>query len=76
MLSAYLHFGQISPNGMLNDLNKLKRRKPTLQKAIHTFIGEMLWREFSYYVLYHYDASHGERSEGEYSEIGADFYRA
>ena len=23
-----------------------------------------------------YDASHGERSEGEYSEIGADFYRA
>ena len=28
------------------------------------------------YILISFDASHGERSEGEYSEIGADFYRA
>lgn len=52
-LSPYLHFGQISPNtawhrainagGVVTD-----------EKSLDTFLSELGWREFSYYLLFHF----------------------
>jgi len=52
-LSPYLHFGQISPNtawhraadaaAMINN-----------EASLDTFLSELGWREFSYYLLYHF----------------------
>lgn len=47
-LSAYLHFGQISPRQMVEDL--LHKKYDGAKKA---FISELIWREFAYHILYH-----------------------
>ena len=49
MLSAYLHFGQVSPN----QLWYACRSQPE-DEHTDTFCSELGWREFSYHLLYHY----------------------
>ena len=52
-LSPYLHFGQISPNTAwfrALDASALI----TNEKSLDTFLSELGWREFSYYLLYHF----------------------
>ena len=48
-LSAYLHWGQISPFRIWSDAN-------SGMKGNHkdTFLSEIAWREFSYHLLYHF----------------------
>ncbi len=48
-LSPYLHFGQISPGQLWNALYA----KGSDQNSL-TFKKEMVWREFSYYQLFHF----------------------
>lgn len=52
-LSPHLHFGEISPNqvwyaaqttGMINNITD----------GLSNFLNEIAWREFSYYLLYHF----------------------
>ena len=50
-LSPYLHWGQISPNTLWYELNNLKNVK---DKDIEVFKSELGWREFAYYLLYHF----------------------
>ena len=52
LLSAYLHFGQISPNQIVQELEKTKT--PETASDIDCFVSEVIWREFSYYLLYHF----------------------
>lgn len=48
-LSPHLHFGEISPKQVINSLcNKIN------DKNIEHFLREIGWREFSYYLLYHF----------------------
>lgn len=51
-LSPYLHFGEISPNQIwysaIQLIDKLSR------EDINHFLSELGWREFSYYLLYHF----------------------
>lgn len=53
-LSPYLHFGEISPNqvwyAVLNAFDGMDN------KDIDTYLSELGWREFSYYLLYHFPA--------------------
>ena len=54
-LSPYLHFGQISVNSAwyaANDAAALIDNETNLD----TFLSELGWREFSYYLLYHFPA--------------------
>jgi deoxyribodipyrimidine photo-lyase len=54
-LSPYLHFGQISVNTAwyaANDAAALIDNESNLD----TFLSELGWREFSYYLLYHFPA--------------------
>ena len=52
-LSPHLHFGEISPNQVwhaaLNNQNVHK-----VGKDLFHFLSELGWREFSYYLLYHF----------------------
>ncbi|MGF9852838.1 deoxyribodipyrimidine photo-lyase [Bacillus paramobilis] len=56
MLAPYLSFGQISVRWMYHYLiNKSTERQCSLfEKQVNSFIRQFIWREFSYYLLYHY----------------------
>ena len=49
MLSPHLHFGEISPKRIWINTKNLKTNKDTQH-----FLSEICWREFSYYLLYHF----------------------
>ena len=51
-LSPYLHFGEISPNYIWNKIIA-QENKGYIQDIDH-FCSELGWREFSYYLLYHF----------------------
>ncbi|WP_420420884.1 cryptochrome/photolyase family protein [Simkania sp.] len=48
-LSPHLHFGEISPHQIWSVVNSLKQDHNTC-----SFLSELGWREFSYYLLYHF----------------------
>ena len=50
-LSPYLHWGQISPNILWYELKRLKNVR---ENDIEVFKSELGWREFAYYLLYHF----------------------
>lgn len=55
-LSPYLHFGQISPFEIWHETReKLKNLKKSSKKdSLITYQKEIVWREFAYYLLYHF----------------------
>jgi deoxyribodipyrimidine photo-lyase len=48
-LSPYLHFGEISPNQIWYAAHNCKNNE-----NLGSFITELIWREFSYNLLYHF----------------------
>lgn len=52
-LSPYLHFGEISPNQIWHTL-QMQGIPRQLEKEVASFLRELIWREFSYYLLYHF----------------------
>ncbi len=54
-LSPYLHFGLISPNqAWYAVLDAFDGNRES--EGVSTFLSELGWREFSYYLLFHFDA--------------------
>lgn len=53
-LSPYLHFGQISPNQVWYAIKDAFHGN-TSGKGVDTYLSEIGWREFSYYLLYHFE---------------------
>ena len=52
-LSPHLHFGEISPNEVWYRA-KTKEGISGIEKSLAHFHSEFGWREFSYYLLYHF----------------------
>ncbi len=52
-LSPHLHFGEISPH-MVWYAAKDRVQNKALKQNIDHFLSELGWREFSYYILYHF----------------------
>jgi len=48
-LSPHLHFGEISPQQIWQEIETLEPNDDTA-----CFLSELVWREFSYYILYHF----------------------
>ena len=48
-LSPHIHFGEISPKRLWVETCELEQNKNTIH-----FLSEICWREFSYYLLYHF----------------------
>lgn len=57
-LSPYLHFGEISPRQCWHRALAAShaKRKITsgLEQSLETFLKELVWREFSYHLLFHF----------------------
>ncbi len=51
-LSPHLHFGEISPNQVWHEAQRA--RSPRLSRDLDHFLSELGWREFSYYLLFHF----------------------
>lgn len=53
-LSPHLHFGEISPWQVFRTVSEYALSHP--EQEIHTqhYLSELGWREFSYYLLYHF----------------------
>lgn len=51
MLSPHLHWGEISPRRVWQAAS---RAAPAGGKPLHSFLNELLWREFSAYLLWHH----------------------
>jgi deoxyribodipyrimidine photo-lyase len=52
-LSPHLHFGEISPHQVWWAA-ETKGRLTAPNNDVEHFLSEMVWREFSYYLLYHF----------------------
>jgi len=50
-LSPHLHFGEISPHQVWY---RLQHKRERFIKDTDAFLREIAWREFSYYLLYHF----------------------
>jgi deoxyribodipyrimidine photo-lyase len=53
-LSPHLHFGEISPHQLWFTVQMQSLKSNVLSKDIDLFLTELGWREFSYYLLYHF----------------------
>ncbi len=51
-LSPHLHFGELSPNQIWYAVKG--NADNNNESSVDTFLSELGWREFSYYLLYHY----------------------
>ena len=51
-LSPHLHFGEVSPNQVWEQAKKM--RSSRLATDLDHFLSEIGWREFSYYLLFHF----------------------
>jgi deoxyribodipyrimidine photo-lyase len=52
-LSPHLHFGEVSPRDVWHAAG-LARASAGLEDDVDHFLSELGWREFSYYLLYHF----------------------
>ena len=52
-LSPYLHFGEISPRRVWHAV-KHRTQSGSLSKGAETYLKELVWREFSYHLLFHF----------------------
>ncbi len=53
-LSPYLHFGEISPATCWHRARDIAKNDQKLSAGLETFLKELAWREFSYYLLFHW----------------------
>lgn len=53
-LSPHLHFGEIGPCQIMRTVMTYQIQHPEYQAQIQHFLSELGWREFSYYLLYHF----------------------
>jgi deoxyribodipyrimidine photo-lyase len=55
-LSAYLHFGELSPRRLWHTVKAAMRRHKAKahQQSAEGFLRQLVWREFAYHLLYHY----------------------
>jgi deoxyribodipyrimidine photo-lyase len=67
-LSPHLHFGEISPHQVWHAANSLKAIGG-LENDIDHFLSELGWREFSYYLLYHWPALPQENLQGKFDRF-------
>lgn len=53
-LSPHLHFGEISPRQIWKAVQEKRTYESIPEKDVECFLSEIAWREFSYYLLYHF----------------------
>ncbi len=54
-LSPHLHFGEVSPRQVWHAVRQaiLERKNATYSKNAEAFLRQLIWRDFSWYLIYH-----------------------
>lgn len=53
-LSPHVHFGELSPIQIWNTVEQVGLRYAKLQKGSEAYLRQLIWREFSFYLLYYF----------------------
>ena len=67
-LSPHLHFGEISPNQIWTKAKQAKSDLISDDDLFH-FLSELGWREFSYYLLYHFPTLPDENFQKKFDKF-------
>lgn len=54
LLSPHLHFGELSPKTLWRRMHEISLMQNVSESSRLHFLSELGWREFSYYLLYHF----------------------
>lgn len=66
-LSPYLHFGMISPRQILVRTEAFLAENPGTETDVRCFLSEIGWREFAYYLLYHFPKTVNQPMDARFS---------
>lgn len=71
VLSPHLHFGEISPRQIWASVVRLteKSKKPGVAKACQSYLRQLVWREFAYYLLYHFPESSSKPLQAKFASF-------
>ncbi|MEB3286380.1 MAG: deoxyribodipyrimidine photo-lyase [Vampirovibrionales bacterium] len=68
-LSPYLHFGEISPAQVWQAIHEAMPREKVAAASAHVFLKELLWREFTHHMLYHFPKTQKESLRAEFRQF-------
>lgn len=71
-LSTHLHFGEISVNEVWYSAKKYAQQQKITEKNIRHFCSELGWREFSYYLLFHFPKIETQNLQGKFDKFEWD----
>jgi deoxyribodipyrimidine photo-lyase len=69
-LSPHLHFGEISPRQMIWTTNIRQPYRETIESHRRHFFSEIGWREFAYYLIYHFPDSAVNSLDNRFDRAG------
>tara|TARA_A100000171_G_scaffold43949_1_gene46347 strand:- start:6014 stop:7450 length:1437 start_codon:yes stop_codon:yes gene_type:complete len=67
-LSPHLHFGEISPH-QIREALKSAKESDTPKEDLHHFFSEITWREFSCYLLYHFNGLPSDNFQSKFNHF-------
>jgi deoxyribodipyrimidine photo-lyase len=65
-LSPYLHFGEISPRRIWQQVQLLAARYEHLRETANSYLRQLAWRDFAYHLLYHFPTTPSEPLRAEF----------
>jgi len=65
-LSANLHFGEISPQQIFDSVTSIGRSNAS-ENDVNHFLSEMIWREFSCYLMVHFNKLPSENFQSKFN---------
>ena len=68
MLSPHLHFGEISPAQICEAVNAMGHFHAN-DSDIEHFLSEVIWREFSCYLLHHFKSLHKDNFNNKFNKF-------
>lgn len=70
-LSPYLHFGEISARSIWYEVNQSmsRYRKAGIFREAEAFLRQIVWREFAYYLLYHFPKTVDQSLKKEFKKF-------
>jgi len=71
MLSAHLHFGEISPLQVYRTIEPILHEKHSAdqQTSLERFMTELAWREFAKHIIWHYPATAIQSMQPHYEKL-------
>ena len=67
-LSPHLHFGEISPRQIIWQ-TLAERPAGEMDAGTETFVKEVVWREFAYYIMYHFPDTQEQAMFAQFNEF-------